>query len=215
MLRACFLGLFGLCLVYSICAQVNPMGKPQATRSTQSIEDEIIETAVAATSRNLKGFAKEHTSSNSITGKLAELASKYSSVFDILPAILTTNIKLLEAVDEWYGTRYRFGGTGKSGIDCSAFVRAVYKMAFGITLPRTAREQFRVSEAKISKSELKQGDLVFFNTTGGISHVGVYLGNNRFAHASSSKGVTVNGLDEKYFASRYLGARRLELDNSL
>ncbi|WP_346238083.1 C40 family peptidase [Niabella insulamsoli] len=136
-----------------------------------------------------------------------EVQIKYASLLNMLPGMLT-NVKLLETIDDWYGTRYRYGGTSKAGIDCSAFVRAVYKVAFDIDLPRTAREQFRAASYAVA-SDLKQGDLLFFNTTGGISHVGMYLGNNKFVHASSGRGVTVSGLDENYYAARYLGARRM------
>ncbi|MCH5596966.1 C40 family peptidase [Niabella ginsengisoli] len=140
-----------------------------------------------------------------------EVQVKYASLLNMLPGMLT-NVKLLETIDEWYGTRYRYGGTTKRGIDCSAFVKAVYKVAFGIDLPRTAREQFKAAAMAVSNN-LKQGDLLFFNTTGGISHVGMYLGNNKFVHASSGRGVTVSDLDENYYAARYLGARRMG-DNS-
>ena len=116
--------------------------------------------------------------------------------------------RLLEQVDEWYGTRYRMGGTSKTGIDCSAFVQTVCLSAFALALPRTAREQYRDCE-KISATELKEGDLVFFNTTGGVSHVGIYLRNNKFAHASSSQGVTVSDLFDPYYLKRYIGAGRI------
>lgn len=137
------------------------------------------------------------------------LQSKYTTLLKILPGMLP-NFRLLEAIDEWYGTRYRYGGTTKNGIDCSAFVRAVYKAAFNIDLPRTAREQFNAADETISLSSVKAGDLLFFNTRGGVSHVGVYLGNNKFVHASSSHGVTVSDLNEKYYSARFLGARRIE-----
>ncbi|RYY63015.1 MAG: hypothetical protein EOO05_00595 [Chitinophagaceae bacterium] len=116
--------------------------------------------------------------------------------------------RLLESVDEWYGTRYRMGGTGKTGIDCSAFVQAVCLSTYALALPRTAREQYRNCE-KISSTELKEGDLVFFNTTGGVSHVGIYLRNNKFAHASSSQGVTVSDLFDPYYLKRFIGAGRV------
>lgn len=117
---------------------------------------------------------------------------------------------LLESVDEWYGVRYRTGGTTKSGVDCSGFTVAVYSAAFGVMLPRVSRDQYKASR-KISTTELQEGDLVFFNTNGrGVSHVGVYLGNNKFIHASVSRGVMVNDLFEPYYLKRYIGGGRIE-----
>ncbi len=117
---------------------------------------------------------------------------------------------LLEAVDEWYGVRYRVGGTTKSGMDCSGFTVAVYAAAYGMTLPRVSRDQYHMSR-KISTTELKEGDLVFFNTNGrGVSHVGVYLGNNKFIHASVSRGVMVSDLFETYYLRRFVGAGRID-----
>ncbi|MEI9912751.1 MAG: C40 family peptidase [Bacteroidota bacterium] len=98
---------------------------------------------------------------------------KYSRLLGTEPDQLE-NTELLKSVDYWYGTRYLMGGTSKSGIDCSAFVQAVYLSAFAMIVPRTAFEQFRVTN-RISAVEMKEGDLVFFNTTGGVSHVGIYL----------------------------------------
>lgn len=144
--------------------------------------------------------------------KVSALQEKYAALLDIDPSMLEDNptiIDLLEQVDEWYGTRYLYGGTGKNGIDCSAFTQAVYLGAFGMSIPRTAAEQFRVSHI-ISATDLREGDLVFFNTTGGISHVGVYLTNHKFAHASSSGGVKVSDLFESYYIRRYLGAGRID-----
>ena len=112
-------------------------------------------------------------------------------------------------MDSWYGTRYVYGGTTKNGIDCSAFTREMYRGAYGIELPRTAREQYgRVR--KISSTELREGDLVFFNTTGGVSHVGMYLGNNKFVHASTSRGVTISDLYETYYITHFIGAGRID-----
>ncbi len=118
-----------------------------------------------------------------------------------------SNLLLYKTIDEWYGTRYRYGGTTRRGIDCSAFMQ-VLSNAFGFILPRTAREQFRTLE-KIDKSQLKEGDLVFFNTRGGISHVGMFLQNNKFVHSSSSKGVMISDLCETYWSGKYRGAARI------
>ncbi len=120
------------------------------------------------------------------------------------------NKTLLEGVDKWYGVRYRTGGNTKSGVDCSGFTVAVYQTVYGISLPRVSRDQYKISR-KISTTELQEGDLVFFNTRGsGVSHVGVYLGNNKFMHASVSRGVMVNGLFEPYYLKRYIGAGRID-----
>lgn len=120
------------------------------------------------------------------------------------------NKTLLDGVDEWYGVRYRTGGNTKTGVDCSGFTVAVYMAVYGISLPRVSRDQYRISR-KISTTELQEGDLVFFNTRGsGVSHVGVYLGNNKFIHASVSRGVMVNGLFEPYYLQRFIGAGRID-----
>lgn len=104
---------------------------------------------------------------------------------------------------------YRFGGNGSFGLDCSAYVQRVYSIA-GIELPRSAREQFKIGEA-IDKEELTIGDLVFFRTYASFpSHVGIYLGNNLFIHASTrSKRVTIDSLEEPYYVKRFIGAKRL------
>jgi len=112
-------------------------------------------------------------------------------------------------IDNWYGTRYCLGGSTKDCIDCSAFVQIFFSTVYGLTIPRTARDQYNASD-KIAITKLKQGDLVFFNTSGGISHVGVYLQNNKFVHASTSGGVMINDLSENYYARRFIGAGRID-----
>lgn len=134
---------------------------------------------------------------------------KYSVLLNTEVEELQDDEALLESVDEWYGTRYRLGGTTKSGIDCSAFVQAVFLATYGINLPRTAREQYKFTN-RISRTELKEGDLLFFNTRGGVSHVGIYLRNNKFVHASTSRGVAVSDLFESYYLQRFIGAGRIE-----
>ncbi|MBD0332675.1 MAG: C40 family peptidase [Chitinophagaceae bacterium] len=119
------------------------------------------------------------------------------------------NISLYKLIDEWFGTRYVLGGTSKKGIDCSAFVQVLYTGLFGISLPRTAREQYKVSR-QISRVELKEGDFVFFNTRGGVSHVGIYLQNNKFVHAASSGGVMISDLFDDYWVTKFIGAGRYE-----
>ena len=142
------------------------------------------------------------------------LQFKYSILLDNEVETIQ-NISLFKLIDEWYGTRYLMCGTTKSGIDCSAFMQVMYSGLFGITLPRTSREQYNAIQP-ISLTELKEGDLVFFNTTGGgVSHVGFYLQNNKFVHAGSSTGVTVSDLTDSYWSGRFLRAGRWEKPDNL
>ena len=107
----------------------------------------------------------------------------------------------------WKGTPHQWGGTTRSGIDCSALVQTLYRDVAGVQLPRTTRAQVRTGE-RVRKRNLQPGDLVFFHLDKS-RHVGVYLGERRFVHASSSHGVMTSSLTESYWASRYWTARRI------
>lgn len=113
--------------------------------------------------------------------------------------------KVLSVYHDWVGTRYRFGGTTKAGIDCSAFVQVIMSNAFNMHLPRATTGQRNVGKS-ISKSELRPGDLVFFRKN---SHVGVYIGNGKFVHSSSSQGVTTSTLSDSYWSRNYTQSRRV------
>jgi cell wall-associated NlpC family hydrolase len=113
------------------------------------------------------------------------------------------------------GVRYRFGGNDEdSGLDCSGFVRLVFKDSIGASLPRTAREMSEVGQ-QVDTSQLKPGDLVFFNTMRrAFSHVGIYLGDNHFLHAPRTGAeVRVESMDNSYWVKRYDGARRIITSN--
>jgi peptidoglycan endopeptidase LytE len=113
------------------------------------------------------------------------------------------------------GAPYRWGGSSVTGIDCSAFVKKIYQI-FNVDLPRTSFEQSRVG-MRVSRSELTVGDLLFFKTKREVGHVGIYVGNNEFVHASSRKrGVRIDNLDTPYYDKRFVRAVRLkDLDDSL
>ncbi|MEX2090208.1 MAG: NlpC/P60 family protein [Bacteroidota bacterium] len=117
--------------------------------------------------------------------------------------------RMMRQLSRWMGVPYKLGGGTEDGIDCSAYTMLIYKNSIGRQLPRSSAEQFRVGRA-VEYSDLKFGDLVFFNTTGEpASHVGIYMGDDLFAHASVGLGVTVSSIESFYFKKRYEGARRI------
>lgn len=120
--------------------------------------------------------------------------------------------KILLEVIKYLDAPYKYGGNSNSGIDCSGFTRQIFLNTFSIELPRSAREQFLIGE-EVGREELEFGDLVFFNTSrrSKPGHVGIYIGDNQFVHSSRKLGVTISSLNEKYYAKRYCGARRIEI----
>lgn len=121
---------------------------------------------------------------------------------------------IADAFMYWMGTPYRFGGISEKGIDCSAFVREVFRSAGFMELPRTAREQYKVGEV-IEREDLEFGDLIFFKTSSyaRITHVGIYLSDDLFVHASSRQGVTVSSLNSSYYSRRFRGGRRITVND--
>lgn len=135
------------------------------------------------------------------------LQLKYAIVLDATVEKLK-NLELLKTIDHWWGTRYCLGGNTENCVDCSGFTLAVMRDVYGKSLPRTAQEQYDRSN-RLDREELQEGDLVFFHTSGrAISHVGVYLLNNKFVHAATSSGVMVSDLNDTYWKPRYRGAGR-------
>jgi lipoprotein Spr len=122
------------------------------------------------------------------------------------------NPKLLSFMDYWYGTPYHYGGNSRDGIDCSAFAFLLVSSVYGVAaLPRTAKEQFEATK-RIRRDDLQEGDLVFFHTLGKrrtVTHVGVYLRNKKFIHASVS-GVMISSMNDGYYDQHFIGAGRIQ-----
>ena len=113
-----------------------------------------------------------------------------------------TRAILYAQYDEWRTVRYRIGGLSKSGVDCSGFVYLTFRDRFGIELPRSTDEQSTLGR-QIDERELKTGDLVFFRTGRNVRHVGIFLEDRKFLHASTLKGVMISSLDDGYWAKEY------------
>lgn len=140
--------------------------------------------------------------------RLTVAAVSFALLFTIGTGSVFADSKLDNVVSSAIGTDYVSGGTSTSGFDCSGFTKYVFSH-LGIKLPHQSGSQYKMGTA-VSKDELIAGDLVFFNTSGkGVSHVGVYVGDGKFAHASSSKGVVISKLSDKYYVERYVGAKRI------
>lgn len=116
--------------------------------------------------------------------------------------------RLLSHFNEWEGTPYRLGGQNRNGVDCSAFVQIAYANKFSLHLPRTTELQ-RKRGKRIGIKQLQAGDVVFFKTGWFTYHNGIYLGDQQFMHASSSKGVILSSIEQAYWRERFIEARRL------
>jgi cell wall-associated NlpC family hydrolase len=161
-------------------------------------------------------YTKANTSlENSSIENADYLQLKYAVRLDATVEKLN-NLTLLQNIEKWWGTRYCLGGSTDKCIDCSAFTQAIATDVYGTSLPRTSQEQYNFSE-KIATDDLQEGDLVFFHTGGRrkrISHVGFYILNNKFVHASSSNGVMISDLNDSYWKNRYKGAGRIKKNSN-
>lgn len=118
--------------------------------------------------------------------------------------------KLLKQYSRWKGTRYKLGGLTKKGIDCSGFVYITFQSKLGIELPRSTKSLVKMGN-KVSKDELRPGDLIFFKTGFFTRHVGIYLNNSKFLHASVKRGVTISNLKNRYWESKYWISKRIKI----
>ena len=188
----------------------NPLLKSTTTTLTipkNQVSEDLYQSRLVK--REAKKVTPAETSSFG-SGMMDWVKEKYSSILEVLPNQIT-NVMLYKFIEEWYGTRYRMGGTTKSGVDCSAFVQNLYQYVFGLNLLRTAWMQFESSKYINNVSDLKEGDLVFFRIKSSrITHVGVYLKNNFFVHSASSKGVSIANLTSAYWSKYFAGGGRVK-----
>ena len=166
--------------------------------------------------RNRGTYAKPSQSSSAkkaVAFKSSKSSTKVSSNSTVSTSNKTTtkvshkSKSLNSYIKPWLGTPYKYGGTTKRGVDCSGFVSNVMKDWKNIYMPRSTSDAWKVGKS-ISKRRLIPGDVIYFGNIWGVSHSGIYIGNNKFAHASSSKGVIYTNIDDAYWKPKYKGARR-------
>jgi murein DD-endopeptidase / murein LD-carboxypeptidase len=152
----------------------------------------------------------ENVSSDSILGMPSDIYHYYTSKGILIDS--TTNLKLHLAIYTWIGVRYRYGGKGPQGIDCSGFVKRMFLDVFeSILVGGGSGDIYAKDVVPVSKDSLQEGDLLFFKIRRGmISHVGLYLSNNKFVHATTQAGVIISDLNEPYYLRYYFAAGRVQ-----
>lgn len=165
----------------------------------------LLSACSSATSSTAKNMHSETLGVGS--GDLSSLQASQDE-FETMVSNLDVKSRLMDQYASWKGVRYRLGGSTRKGIDCSAFVQRTFREQFGLELPRSTSEQ-QDSGKSISRSQLRTGDLVLFRAGSTGRHVGIYIGNSQFVHASTSSGVTISSMNEPYWKKRYNEARRV------
>lgn len=207
-----------------IIGKIKSMASAEALPQESVTEDDMSADDIAQAAKeereedniqvSLDDFIKSHNQDLLASSEDPAIArdrqSDYTLFDESNPGVAATRSDVMQQIIDWVGTRYHFGGVGRTGIDCSAFTREVFRKAFNVELPRTASEQSGLGE-DVRKNELHFGDLVFFHTArhARVSHVGIYVGEGLFANASCSRGVTVCSLQSEYWSKHYLFAKRL------
>ena len=150
--------------------------------------------------------------SSCTTSKSLKVEDGYETTIENVDKKSKSDKKLIKEAEKWLGTKYKYGGHSRGGTDCSGFVMEVYLAVYDFKLPRTSKDQQQFCKS-IKKSQLRIGDLVFFATgksKNKVSHVGLYIGNGTFIHASSSKGVVKSQLSQSYYQRTYHSSGRVE-----
>jgi len=196
-------------MILAGCSSSSPRFRSSAPSGVVTSEEEEDEIRFAAKIREEEVREDDiRVDIKSARRKLGATKSRPNSLAEPTPVGLSRDKMLLEVVS-YLGVPYQFGGASENGMDCSGFASTVYANAVRRTLPRLTRDQFRVG-IEVLKYELQFGDLVFFNTTGrSPSHVGIYIEDDLFVHASVTSGVTISSLESTYYKRRFVGARRI------
>jgi cell wall-associated NlpC family hydrolase len=213
MQRKRLLLLTGACLFSALLYSCHTRKKAAATSSPQKQK-----TTTAGTHKNATGNTPKQpvkappyqlVKKVPITAaEVAEIKKRYAVLLRVKPTDLS-DIYLYKFIDRWYGINYQYGGTKRTGIDCSAFAQKLYDEVYGVDLVRTAMDQFNKCQ-QVKQGYAKEGDLVFFHVQSKkITHVGIYLTNNYFVHASSSDGIAISNLNEDYWRKYYAGTGRI------
>lgn len=157
-----------------------------------------------------RGVSAKRASGKSVYVGKGGGAGKTSQRIEVAGSLPDETRRLLEEARRWMGTAYRYGGNSRSGVDCSGLTSQIFVNALQIKLPRSSSQQSEYCR-RIDRSELIEGDLVFFRTgSGGVSHVGMYVGDGRIIHSSTSRGVILSSLDEAYYKHTYHSSGRVE-----
>lgn len=162
----------------------------------------------ACSSTNTSKLDNSQTEMHAVNDKNGLLLQASQDEFEAMVRNVDIKSKIMDQYADWKGVRYRLGGETKKGIDCSAFVQRTFREQFGMDLPRSTYEQEDMGK-KIQRAKLRPGDLVLFRAGSTGRHVGIYLGNDKFVHASTSSGVTISSLSDNYWDKRYREGRRL------
>jgi lipoprotein Spr len=183
------------------------MNRPAVLRSPQAyLLPLLLMLALLVSCHRNKDIAK---SKDDELGKAAikKIQEKYAPLLGTEPSRID-NIKLYSFIDDWYGVPYLYAGKSKSGVDCSGFTTILYKEIYAKNIAGSAASQYEMCKV-IKEEDLEEGDLVFFKINSErVSHVGVYLRNSRFVHASSKKGIMISNLNETYFRKYFFKGGR-------
>jgi cell wall-associated NlpC family hydrolase len=199
--------LYGLAGVWGCSSSVPRFATRDASPAEAEYEEDEVRFAAKIREEEMREDDRK-VDVEALSQRLASRPRSSQRYSNVTPAGMDRDKVLLEIVS-MLGVPYRLGGNTQSGIDCSGFTLRVYTRAVERQIPRVARDQYGVGSG-VTKSDLQFGDLVFFNTTGrSPSHVGIYIEDDLFAHASVSYGVTISSLESTYYRKRYVGARRV------